>query len=121
MLIRRITGSLNKIRQTGNQERHSLPAVIGKDLLRHGKLPMLLFIVMIISAVAVVTTAHKTRLLTAKREQMIVERDALDIEWRNLILEENALGDHARVERVAKEKLKLQHIDPSKENIVIQH
>ena len=38
----------------------------------------------------VVTTAHHTRLLTAQREQMVLERDALDIEWRNLILEENA-------------------------------
>ena len=27
-----------------------------------------------------------TRLLTAQREQMVLERDALDIEWRNLIL-----------------------------------
>jgi hypothetical protein len=35
-----------------------------------------------------------TRLLTAQREQLVLERDALDIEWRNLILEENALGDH---------------------------
>ncbi|SQC39269.1 cell division protein FtsL [Klebsiella pneumoniae] len=48
-----------------------------------------------------VTTAHHTRLLTAQREQLVLERDALDIEWRNLILEENALGDHSRVERIA--------------------
>ncbi len=51
----------------------------------------------------VVTTAHHTCLLTAQREQMVLERDALDIEWRNLILEENALGDHSRVERIATE------------------
>ncbi|AIV28358.1 cell division protein FtsL [Enterobacter cloacae] len=51
---------------------------------------------------------------------MVLERDALDIEWRNLILEENALGDHSRVERIATEKLQLQHVDPSQENIVVQ-
>ena len=45
---------------------------------------------------------------------------ALDIEWRNLILEENALGDHSRVERIATEKLQMQHVDPSQENIVVQ-
>lgn len=44
----------------------------------------------------------------------------LDIEWRNLILEENALGDHSRVERIATEKLQMQHVDPSQENIVVQ-
>ena len=101
-------------------ERHTLVAVIGGDILRHGKLPLILFIGVLVSAVLVVTTTHKTRLLTAQREQLVLERDALDIEWRNLILEENALGDHSRVERIATEKLQMQHVDPSQENIVVQ-
>ncbi|BAN94964.1 cell division protein FtsL [Plautia stali symbiont] len=100
-------------------ERHSLPGVIGGDLLRFGKIPLLL-IAVLVSSVLVVTTTHKTRLLTAQREQLVLERDALDIEWRNLILEENALGDHSRVERIATDKLQLQHVDPSQENIVVQ-
>ncbi len=122
-MISRVTESLSKVAQlaqVGNPERHSLPAVIGGDLLRNGKLPICLFVAIVITAVIVVTTAHKTRLLTAEREQMVVERDALEIEWRNLILEENALGDHSRVERIAKEKLNLQHVDISQENIVVQ-
>lgn len=125
-MMSRMTESLSKvvqiaqITQVGSTERHSLPGVIGGDLLRNGKLPVCLFVAIIITAVIVVTTAHKTRLLTAQREQMVVERDALDIEWRNLILEENALGDHSRVERIAKDKLQLQHVDPSQENIVVQ-
>ena len=98
-------------------ERHTLVAVIGGDILRHGKLPLILFIGVLVSAVLVVTTTHKTRLLT---EQLVLERDALDIEWRNLILEENALGDHSRVERIATEKLQMQHVDPSQENIVVK-
>ena len=51
---------------------------------------MILLIASLVSAIFVVTTAHRTRLLTAEREQLVLERDALDIEWRNLILEENA-------------------------------
>ncbi|ATI63623.1 cell division protein FtsL [Edwardsiella tarda] len=101
-------------------ERHSLISIIGGDLLRHGKLPVLLFVAVLVSALLVVTTTHKTRLLTAEREQLVLERDALDIEWRNLILEENALGDHSRVERIATEKLHMQHVDPAQENIVVQ-
>jgi len=101
-------------------ERHSLPGVIGGDLLRHAKIPLLLLAAVLVSSVLVVTTAHKTRLLTAQREQLVLERDALDIEWRNLILEENALGDHSRVERISTEKLQMQHVDPSQENIVVQ-
>ncbi|AIN16844.1 MULTISPECIES: cell division protein FtsL [Yersinia] len=101
-------------------ERHGLVGVIGGDLIRNAKIPLILLIAVLVSAVLVVTTAHRTRLLTAEREQLVLERDALDIEWRNLILEENALGDHSRVESIAIDKLKMQHVDPSQENIVVQ-
>ncbi len=115
-MIGRVTVALSKVKGSlGSNERHALPGVIGDDLLRFGKLPLCLFICIIITAVTVVTTAHHTRLLTAQREQLVLERDALDIEWRNLILEENALGDHSRVERIATEKLQMQHVDPSQE------
>ncbi len=101
-------------------ERHGLVGVIFGDIMRHGKIPMILLISCLVSAMAVVTISHKTRLLTAQREQLVLEKDALDIEWRNLILEENALGDHSRVERIATEKLQMQHVDPSQETIVVQ-
>lgn len=100
-------------------ERHSLPGVIGQDLLRHGKLPICLLIAVIISAVYVVTTAHKTRLLTAEKERLVLEKNVLEIEWRNLILEENALADHSRVERFSSDSLGMIHVDPTKENIVV--
>lgn len=101
-------------------ERNGLIRIIGSDLLRHGKLTLLLLITVLVSAILVVTTTHQTRRLTAEREQMVLEKDALDIEWCNLILEENALGDHSRVERIATEKLQMQRVDPSQENIVVQ-
>ncbi|AJJ19993.1 MULTISPECIES: cell division protein FtsL [Yersinia] len=101
-------------------ERHGLVGVISGDLIRNAKIPLILLIAVLVSAVFVVTTAHRTRLLTAEREQLVLERDALDIEWRNLILEENALGDHSRVESIATDKLKMQHVDPSQENIVVK-
>lgn len=104
---------------TGN-ERHSLPAVIGGDMLRHAKLPIILLIAILVSAITVVVTTQKTRLMTAQREQLVLEKDSLDIEWRNLILEENALGDHSRVERLAVDKLHMQHVDPSQEHIMLQ-
>ncbi len=101
-------------------ERHGLIGVIGADLFRHAKIPVILLAAVLVSAILVVTTTHETRRLTAQREQLVLERDALDIEWRNLILEENALGDHSRVERIATEKLMMQHVDPAQENIVVQ-
>ena len=49
----------------------------------------------------------------------MLERNSLDIEWRNLILEENALGDHSRVERLSVERPSMQHVDPANEKIVV--
>ncbi|MCR3755477.1 MAG: cell division protein FtsL [Sodalis sp. Psp] len=100
-------------------EQHGIIGIIGKDLLSHGKLPLILLIAVLGSAIQVVITTHQTRLLIAEREQMVLEKDALDIEWRNLILEENMLGDHSRVECIATEQLQMQHVDPSQENIVV--
>gem|GEM_PF-6795428 len=46
-------------------ERHGLVGVIASDILRNGKIPMILLIAVLVSAIFVVTTAHRTRLLTA--------------------------------------------------------
>ncbi|CAG9425518.1 cell division protein FtsL [Providencia alcalifaciens] len=100
-------------------ERHSLARVIGRDLFRYGVIPMILLAAIVISAVFVVTTAHETRLLTAAKDKLYEEKDFLDIEWRNLILEENALASHSRVERLSVEKLQMVHVEPSQENIIV--
>lgn len=104
-----------------SNERPSLPGIIFTDLLRNGKLPLLLIVAITLSALLVVTVTYKTRQLTTQREQLIVEQNALEIEWRNLILEENALGDQAKVERTAYDKLQMVHVDTAQENIVIKH
>lgn len=85
-MISRVTEALSKVKGSmGSHERHALPGVIGDDL-AIWEAATCLFICIILTAVTVVTTAHHTRLLTAQREQLVLERDALDIEWRNLIL-----------------------------------
>ncbi|KAA1194959.1 cell division protein FtsL [Photorhabdus heterorhabditis] len=100
-------------------ERHGLAGIIGSDLLRNAKIPLILLVAVVVSAIVVVTTTHETRLLIAEKEHLVLERDALDIEWRNLILEENALSEHSRVERVAVEKMHMQHVNPAQENVVV--
>ncbi len=80
-----------------SNQRHGLVGAIISDLLRNDKVPLILLVAVLVSAVFVVTTVHYTRLLTAEREQLILEQATLDIEWRNLILEENSLGDLRRI------------------------
>jgi hypothetical protein len=50
-MIGRVTETLSKVKGSlGSNERHALPGVIGDDLLRFGKLPLCLFICIIITA-----------------------------------------------------------------------
>ncbi|UDG80749.1 Cell division protein FtsL [Candidatus Hartigia pinicola] len=99
--------------------KYSLIKVIGRDLFHYDIIPLIALSAIIISAIFVVFTTHETRLLTAKQDKLYEEKDSLDIEWRNLILEENALFSHSRVDRVLADKLQMVHIDPSQENIII--
>ncbi|MXP67179.1 cell division protein FtsL [Pantoea sp. Aalb] len=101
------------------KERFNLVNIIYSDMLLFGKIIILFFFV-IISSILVITITHKTRLLAAQREQLILEHEALNIEWRNLILEENSLGNNGRIERIAKDKLRMQDIDLYKEHILIK-
>lgn len=94
--------------------------IIVSDLLHRGKVTLLMLAIVLLSAILTVTTTYYTRQLIDERERILLEKNALDIEWRNLILEENVLNDHSRVERISIEKLKMQHVDRSKENIVIE-
>ncbi|MGL5762255.1 MAG: cell division protein FtsL, partial [Plesiomonas shigelloides] len=52
-------------------ERHSLTSIIAEDLLRFGKIPLLLLILVLLSALAVVLSTHRTRLLIVEREHLM--------------------------------------------------
>ncbi|WP_245556372.1 cell division protein FtsL [Algicola sagamiensis] len=68
---------------------------------------LFLFSFNVVSAVMVISISHQNRQETIKQEKIMEQRDALDVEWRHLLLEERALSEHYRVERLANEKLKM--------------
>ncbi|WMY95979.1 MAG: cell division protein FtsL [Arsenophonus sp.] len=98
----------------------NLIKIISNDIFQYGKIQLILLIIIMISAILVITVSHKTRILIIDKNITITEKESLDIEWRNLILEENVLGNHSRIERLSKEKLQMIHVDPIEENIVIE-
>lgn len=69
------------------------------------------------SAVAVVYTTHRSRQLFVERQDLLDERDQLQIEWGRLRLEQGALATHARVERLAREELDL--LLPDRREVVV--
>jgi cell division protein FtsL len=58
-----------------------------------------------LSGLAVVYTKYLTRVHFIELQGLRAERDALDVDWNRLRLEEAALSTHVRVERKAREQL----------------
>jgi len=64
-------------------------------------------VVCVLSAIALVYTKHESRKFFVELEGLTDERDALNIEWGQLQIEQSTWAQHARIERVATEELSL--------------
>ena len=84
-----------------------LVKIIGQEI-RQRLLVIVLLLACILSALAVVQMAHLNRQLTIQQDQNYQQRDQLDTEWRNLLLEQRALAEHSRVEEIARRQLTMQ-------------
>lgn len=84
-----------------------LVKLIGQEV-RQRKLVIVLLLACILSALAVVQMSHLNRQLTIQQELNYTQRDQLDTEWRNLLLEQRALAEHSRVEEIARRQLNMQ-------------
>lgn len=73
----------------------------------HNKLLVALFLLVMLSAAAVVENAFRYRELVAALDSHKQHQDELMVEWRHLLLEENALAEHSRVERIARRQLNM--------------
>ncbi|MGX9416967.1 cell division protein FtsL [Vibrio sp. RC27] len=98
--------------------KYNLAKIIAHDLLTVGRIPLLLTVVIFISAMSVVFVTHQTRGVISAKEQEMVKRENLDNEWRNLLLEETALSEHSRVEVLAEKELEMKRPEPDKEVII---
>lgn len=79
---------------------------------------LLLTVLLVVSSLVVVYLSHQSRELMAEREDLLRERDALDIEWRHLVIEESALAEHSRIEQLAQRNLQMQRPDDDQEVLV---
>ncbi|MEL7292349.1 MAG: cell division protein FtsL [Pseudomonadota bacterium] len=96
----------------------NLAKLIALDLLGAGRVPLIMLVLIFASAMGVVFTTHHTRQAVTEKDQALVERERLDNEWRNLLLEETALAEHSRVQDIAKGELEMKRPDSDKEVII---
>ncbi|ARD43899.1 MULTISPECIES: cell division protein FtsL [Colwelliaceae] len=90
---------------------------IWHDIKRHLVIYGILLLVLI-SAFSVIYFTHLNRQTTSKIEVLLTERDALENEWRNLLLEQNSLAEHSAIESSAEKQLNMTRPDASSEIII---
>ena len=67
----------------------------------------LLWLAVLATSVQVIYARHQARALFVRLEKLNAERDALDMDWGRLQLEQSYWSSHALVEGVANAKLKM--------------
>lgn len=65
------------------------------------------------SAVAVTYSVHKSRVYLHDMQKQQAERDRLETEWGQLLLEQHAWGAYGRIGRLATEQLQMRNPAPN--------
>ncbi|WP_331828414.1 cell division protein FtsL [Candidatus Blochmannia sp. SNP] len=99
------------------KRQYNLVNIIYNDLFFYGKQQLFLLLLVLTSAMLVILVTYNTRSMIMDREKIFLEKDALDTEWRNLILEEKILSDHSRIECIAINELQMHYVDPTQNNM----
>ena len=69
------------------------------------KLRVLLYLAVLLSGMAVILGSHQNRQQVIALEDLMQQKDELDVEWRNLVLEQRALTEHNRIETLVEKQL----------------
>ncbi|MGD9600724.1 MAG: cell division protein FtsL [Gammaproteobacteria bacterium] len=60
-----------------------------------------------LSALEVVSTRYQSRLLVVRLQELQIQRDELEREWGQLLLEQGTWNTHGRIEELARSKLNM--------------
>ncbi len=99
------------------QAQLNLTRIVLLDLWHH-KWVLLLAAIVIGNAITIVYTSYVSRKYISQLDQMLQQRDRLDIEWRNLLLEEQSQSEHSRITRIASKQLDMSRPLPKEEIVV---
>lgn len=88
-----------------------------QDIKRH-LFSYCLLVLVVISAFAVIYFTHMNRQTTSELEILLTQKDELDIEWRNLLLEQNSLSEHSVIEHKAATQLGMERPSADSEIII---
>ncbi len=104
-------------RQPKSGTNFNLLLILVSDLTRN-KMRVLLYLMVMLSAMAVILSTHHNRQQVIALEDLMEEKDQLDVEWRNLVLEQRALTEHNRIEALVEKQLNMQRPTAEQEVVV---
>jgi cell division protein FtsL len=82
------------------------------------RLNLALFVVLVICALALVTSQHRTRKLITELEKEQELAKQIDVEWGQLQLEQSTWAMHSRVEKIARGYLQMRVPPPDRVRMV---
>ena len=103
--------------RTTSPTNFSLVLILVSDLTRN-KLRVLLYLMVVSTAMAVVLGSHLNRQQNMAMENLMQQKDDLDVEWRNLVLEQRALTEHNRIESEVQKQLNMYRPSADEEVVV---
>jgi cell division protein FtsL len=83
------------------------------------KLNLVLFLVLIMTALGAITSQHKSRKLYFELQQQQDAAKQYDVEWGQLQLEQSTWAMHARIEQIASQRLHMQVPDSQRIQLVV--
>ena len=72
---------------------------------------IVLVLVVIITALGVIYAKHENRKLYVQFRELQKQRDALDVDWGRLQLEQSTWATHGRIEEIARKKLGMRNVE----------
>ncbi len=78
---------------------------------------VLLALLLLISGIAVVYAKYASRKYFVELETLRAQRDALEVEWGRLQLEQGALATHWRLETLARERIGMRM--PAPDDVIV--
>jgi len=83
------------------------------------RINLILLLLLTACALGLVTSQHKARKLFSELEREQERAKQLDVEWGQLQLEQSTWAMHARVEKIARERLRMNVPDARRTQVVM--
>ena len=83
------------------------------------RLNLILLALLTACALGLVTSQHQARKLFAELERAQDEAKKLDVEWGQLQLEQSTWAMHARIEKIARDRLQMSVPDAKRTQMVV--